>query len=242
MKHNSPKGPQPTGVAIFGQFQSCGLSYLGSRFWVWISLGSGSWAWIFSLGGPCSLPLSSSLIAVNISTKWKRQKKKRKKISSLEATRSLWPSQPRLPPEQSAASGPWQPGLLCICVHPQPGGRAARAAFYSPETKKSRSNSETKNPFPSWHPFLSSPSLLHLPLASVSLPGVCTSLPAPGLGACLPLSSPLAWGRHPSHPKMLLPRWLRCPFEFLPLVFCFWNSAGDEKLISFLERFMGEGR
>lgn len=47
MKHNSLKGPQPTGVAIFGQFQSCGLGYLGSRFWVWISLGSGSWVWIF---------------------------------------------------------------------------------------------------------------------------------------------------------------------------------------------------
>lgn len=145
-----------------------------------------------SLGGPCSLPLSSSLIAVNISTKWKRQKKKkkRKKISSLEATRSLWPSQPRLPPEQSAASGPWQPGLLCISVHRQPGGRAARAAFYNPETKKSRSNSETTRLLPGTRSVTSFPA--PPAPASVSLPGVCTSLPAPGLGTCLPLSSPLA--------------------------------------------------
>lgn len=115
-------------------------------------------------------------------------------------------------------------------------------SFLQSRDKKTRSNSETKNPFPSWHPFLSSPSLLRLPLISVSLPGVCTSLPAPGLGTCLPLPSALGQGRHPSHPKMLLPRWLRCPFEFLPLVFCFWNSAGDKELISFLERLMEEGK
>ena len=155
------------------------------------------------------------------------------------------------------ACGPARPGFLrsrvpplgtgsqdssvYVCIPSRVGGPPEQL-FTIQRQKKSRSNSETKNPFPSWHLFLPPPSLHRLPLASVSLPGACTSLPAPGLGTCLPLPSPLAWGRHPSHPKMLLPRWLRCPLEFLPLVFCFWNSAGDEELISFLERLMGEGK
>jgi len=40
---------------------------------------------------------------------------------------------------------------------------------------------------------------------------------------------------------MLLPRWLRCPFEFLLLVYCFWDSGLRRKgLTSHLERVMGE--
>lgn len=175
--------------------------------------------------GPLSLPLSSSPTAVNISKKWKRQKKKRKKISSLEATRSLRPSRPGLSPEQSYTAGPCSLDFsVYVCIPSQVGGHQS-SFLQSRDRKKSRSNSETKNLFPSRHLFLLPPSLLRLTLASVSPPGSCTSLPAPGPGTCLPLPSPLAQGRHPSHPKMLLPRWLCCPFEFLPLVHCFWNSG-----------------
>lgn len=138
MKHNSPQGPQPTGVAIYGQFPV---------LWAWLSgeqiLGldlPGEWVLglDLSLGGPLPLPLSSSSpIAVNISTKWKRKKKtKKKKISSLEATGSLRPGQPWLSPEQSGAAGPGsQDFSVYVCI-PSRGGQAARAAFYNPETEK----------------------------------------------------------------------------------------------------------
>lgn len=137
-----------------------------------------------------------------IEKKKKDKKTKRKKISSLEATRSLWPGQPGLSPEQSSAAGPWQPGLLCVCVHPPPGWAGCQSSFLqSRDRKKSRSNRETKNPFPSRHLFLSPPSLLCLPLASVSPPGACTSLPAPGPGACLPPPLPSGPGEAPLTPK-----------------------------------------
>lgn len=57
--------------------------------WAWLSgeqiLGldlPGEWVLglDLSLGGPLSLPLSSSPIAVNISKKWKRQKKKKENL------------------------------------------------------------------------------------------------------------------------------------------------------------------
>lgn len=88
-----------------------------------------------SLGGLLSFPLSFSPVAVNISKKWKRQKKKeRKKISSLEATRSLRPSQPGSS-GQSYTAGPWQPGLLRVRVHPQPGGGRQSSFLQSRDRK-----------------------------------------------------------------------------------------------------------
>ncbi|CAI9169702.1 unnamed protein product [Rangifer tarandus platyrhynchus] len=128
MKHNSPQGPKPTGVAIFEQFPVLWARLSGEQI-LGLEL-PGEWVLglDLSLGGPLTPPSSSSSpIAVNISMKWKRKKKKRqkkkerKKISSLEATGSLRPGQPGISPEQSCAAGPWQPGLLHVRVHPPAG-------------------------------------------------------------------------------------------------------------------------
>lgn len=175
--------------------------------------------------GPLSLPLSSSPIAVNISKKWKRQKKKERKSHHLKPPGACGPASPGFLRSRARPLGLGSLDFsVYVCIPSQVGGHQS-SFLQSRDRKKSRSNSETKNLFPSRHLFLLPPSLLRLTLASVSPPGACTSLPAPGPGTCLPLPSPLAQGRHPSHPKMLLPRWLCCPFEFLPLVHCFWNSG-----------------
>lgn len=176
-----------------------------------------------SLGGLLSFPLSFSPVAVNISKKWKRQKKKKERKSHhLKPPGACGPAS-RAPPGRATPLGPGSPDFsVCVCIPSRVA--AARAAFYNPETEKPRSNSETKNLFPSRHLFLLPPSLLRLTLAPVSPPGARTSLPVPGPGSCPP-SLPTGPGEAPSHPKMLLPRWLCCPFEFLPLVYCFWNSG-----------------
>lgn len=174
-----PAGPQPTGVAIFGQFPVLWAGLSGEQIW---GLGLPE-EWVLgldlSLGGPLT-PLSSSPIAVNISTKWKRKKKKTKKkskkISSLEATGHL---QPR--PARTFSGTEPRPALAtrtsCMCTS-QPGWAAARAAFTLQRQNQSRSNSKTKN--------LSFPAPVHH-LCSGRPPGARTSLPAPGPEACLPL-------------------------------------------------------
>lgn len=179
-----------------------------------------------SLGGPLS-PLSSSPIAVNISTKWKRKKKKKtkkkvRKSHHLKPPGTCSPGQPGLSPEQ-CSSQPWQPGLP-VCVHPSRGGQPPEQLFTLQRQNKSRSNSKTKN--------LSFPA----PVLSPLLCPPCISQPSWGvyLTAC-----PRARGLSPlphwpgdkisSHPKMLLPRWLHYPFEFLLLVYHFRTHSRQEE-------------
>ena len=150
MKHNSPQGPQPTGVAIFEQFPV---------LWAWLSgeqiLGldlPGEWVLglDLSLGGP--LTPSSPLLLPHcckyfneMEKKKKRQKKKkRKKISSLEATRSLRPGQPGISPEQSCTAGPWKPGLLHVFVHPQPGWAGRQSSFLQSRDRKQNLEATSK--------------------------------------------------------------------------------------------------
>lgn len=141
MKHNSPQGPQPTGVAIFGQFPV---------LWAWLSgeqiLGldlPGEWVLglDLSLGGPLT---PSSLLLLphcckyfnEMEKKKKKKKRKEKKISSLEATGSLWPSQPGFLQSRAAPLGPGSQDFSVFVCIPSQGGRAATAAFYNPETKQ----------------------------------------------------------------------------------------------------------
>lgn len=86
------------------------------------------------------------------------------------------------------------------------GSRQSR--FYTPE-----SNSKTKN--------LSFPARVPSPLLCRS----CLSPPSWGvyLTACP------AGQETPSHPKMLLPRWLHYPFEFLLLVYHFRTHGRQEE-------------
>lgn len=129
------------------------------------------------------------------------------------------PGQPRLSPEQSSGQ-PWQPGLP-VCEHPSRGGQPPEQLLHSRD--KSRSNSETKNPpFPQRQSFRLCSDLP----APGSPPGACTSLPAPGPEAGLPCPT----GQETSsHPKMLLPRWLHYPFEFLLLVYHFRTHGRREE-------------
>lgn len=80
MKHNSPQGPQPTGVAILGQFPVLWPLLSGEQI-LGLALPE---EWVLgldlSLGGSLTLPFSSSSpTAVNISRKWKRKKRQKKK-------------------------------------------------------------------------------------------------------------------------------------------------------------------
>lgn len=180
--------------------QSCGLGYrLSGEQILGLEL-PGEWVLglDLSLGGPLTPLLSSSSssspIAVNISMKWKRKKKdkkERKKISSLEATRSLRPGQPGICPEPSCAAGPWQPGLLHVRVHPPAGVGGPPEQLF---TIQRQQNLEATSKQRTW--FCRPPPTLPVPrlsLASVSPPGACTSLPAPGLGPS-PLPLPVARG------------------------------------------------
>lgn len=227
MKHNSPQGPQPTGVAGLEQFPVLWARLSGEQI-LGLEL-PGEWVLglDLSLGGPLTPPplsssSSSSPIAVNISMKWKRKKKdkkERKKISSLEATRSLRPGQPGVCPEQSCAAGPWQPGLLHVRVHPPAGvGGPPEQLFTIQRQQNLEATSKQRTWFcrpPQSSQFRASP--WH---QSALLGRVPHCLPQGS--ARLPCPSP--WpGEAPSRPKMLLPRWLRCPFEFLLLVYCFWD-------------------
>lgn len=106
------------------------------------------------------------------------------------------------------ACGPASPGFLrsrarplglgsldfsvYVCIPSQVGGHQS-SFLQSRDRKKSRSNSETKNLFPSRHLFLLPPSLLRLTLASVSPPGACTSLLPQDRGPVYPF--PPHWPR-----------------------------------------------
>lgn len=139
-----------------------------------------------------------------------------------------------------APPGPWQPGLR-VCVHPQPGWAGRQSSFLQSRDRKQNLEATAKQ-------------------RTCFLPGTVSvaSFPAPPvpwhqsalLGLvphCLPQDRglsppplPTGPGEAPSHPKMLLPRWLRCPFEFLLLVYCFWDSGLWRKgLTSHLERVTG---
>lgn len=90
MKHNSPQGPQPTGVAIFGQFPVLWPLLSGEQI-LGLDL-PGEWVLglHLPLGGSLPLPFSSSsLTAVNISRKWKRKKKDKSKRQNT----IMWPFQ-----------------------------------------------------------------------------------------------------------------------------------------------------
>lgn len=195
-------------MAISGQFPVLWAGLSGEQIW---GLGLPE-EWVLgldlSLGSPLT-PLSSSPIAVNISTKRKRKKKTKKKVRKekshhLKPLGTCSPGQPGLSPEQSSGQ-PWQPGLPVLYIPARAGSRQSR--FYTPE-----SNSETKN--------LSFPAPVLSPLLCRS----CISPPSWGayLTACP------AGQETPSHPKMLLPRWLHYPFEFLLLV-CHFRTHGRQE-------------
>lgn len=203
MKHNSPQGPQPTGVAVFEQFPVLWARLSGEQI-LGLEL-PGEWVLglDLSLGGPLT-PSSLFLLLLfphcckyfNEMEKKKKDKKKRKKISSLEATGSLRPGQPGIFPEQSCAAGPWQPGLLHVCVHPPAGvGGPPEQLFTIQRQQNLEATSKQRTVSFPQHLVLSPPPtlLVRLSLASVSPPGACTSLSAPGLGLS-PLPLPVARG------------------------------------------------
>lgn len=74
---------------------------------------------------------------------------------------------------------------MYVCI-PQPGWAGHQSSFLQSRDKQSRSNIKTKNPFPSPGTWFCRLSPFRLSLASVSPPGACTSLPAPGLGLSPP--------------------------------------------------------
>lgn len=131
---------------------------------------------------------------------------------------------------------------MYVCIPAGVGGPPEQLFTIQRQKTKSRSNSETKNLFPSRHCFCRLFPCSACPWPQSALLGrVPHCLPQDrGLS---PPPLPTGPGETPSHPKMLLPRWLRCPFEFLLLVYCFWDSGPRKKgLISHLERLMGEGK
>lgn len=129
-----PAGPQPTAVAIFGQFPVLWAGLSGEQMW---GLGLPE-EWVLgldlSLGGPLTLLfLPYCCKYFNKMEKEKKRQKKSKKISSLEATGHLQP-RPARTFSGTEQRQPWQPGLP-VCTS-QPGWAAVRAAFYTPETKQ----------------------------------------------------------------------------------------------------------
>lgn len=212
-----PAGPQPTGVAIFGQFPVLWAGLSGEQIW---GLGLPE-EWVLgldlSLGGPLT-PLSSSPIAVNISTKWKRKKKRQKKVRKshhLKPPGTCSPGQPGLSPEQSRGQ-PWPPGLP-VCVHPSQGGQPPEQLLHSRDKTNLEATAKQRT-CPSQHRSITS-----------ALAALLGRVPH-----CLPQDqrpvSPCPAGQEtPSHPKMLLPRWLHYPFEFLLLVYHFRTHGRQEE-------------
>lgn len=146
-------------MAISGQFPVLWAGLSGEQIW---GLGLPE-EWVLgldlSLGSPLT-PLSSSPIAVNISTKRKRKKKKdkkkskKRKISSLEATGHL---QPR--PARTFSGTEQRPALAartsCI-VHPSQGGQPPEPLLHSREQQRN------KEPvLPGTGPVTSALSVLH---------------------------------------------------------------------------------
>lgn len=119
---------------------------------------------------------------------------------------------------------------MYVCIPSRVGGPPEQLFTIQRQKTKSRSNIETKNPFPFRHPApVSVASFPHPPLPGISQPSWGVYLTAcPRTWGLSPLPLPTGPGEAPSHPKMLLPRWLRCPLEFLLLVHCFWDSAWEE--------------
>lgn len=189
-----------------------------------------------SLGGPLT-PLSSSPIAVNISTKWKRKKKKTKKkvrkSHHLKPPGTCSPGQPGLSPEQCSGQ-PWQPGLP-VCVHPSRGGSRQSSFLHSRDRTNLEATAKQRT-CPSQH---RSFHLCSVHPASVSPPGACTSLPAPGPEACLPC---------PTGQETRYLHTQRCFCQdgcTIPLSSCFLYitsglTAGRRRLVSHPEK--GKGR
>lgn len=198
-----PAGPQPTAVAIFGQFPVLWAGLSGEQMW---GLGLPE-EWVLgldlSLGGPLTLlflPYCCKYFN-KMEKEKKKTKKKVRKSHHLKPPGTCSPGQPGLSPEQSSGS----PGSQdFLCVHPSQGGQPSEQLFTLQRQNKSRSNSETKN--------LSFPA----PVLSPLLCPPCISQPSWGvyLTACPRARglSPLPTGQETSsHPKMLLPRWLHYP-------------------------------
>lgn len=131
-----PAGPQPTAVAIFGQFPVLWAGLSGEQMW---GLGLPE-EWVLgldlSLGGPLTLlflPYCCKYFN-KMEKEKKRQKKKVRKSHHLKPPGTCSPGQPGLSLSGTEQRQPWQPGLP-VCTS-QPGWAAVRAAFYTPETKQ----------------------------------------------------------------------------------------------------------
>lgn len=143
MKHNSPQGPQPTGVAISGQFPVLWARLSGEQI-----LGldiPGEWVLglDLSLGGhltPSSLLLLLPHCCKYFNEMEKKKKDKKKKKKERKSHHLKPPGACGQPARGFLRSrvAPLGPGSqdfsVFVCI-PSRGGRAARAAFYNPETE-----------------------------------------------------------------------------------------------------------
>lgn len=145
MKHNSPQGPQPTGVAGLEQFPVLWARLSGEQI-LGLEL-PGEWVLglDLSLGGPLTPPplsssSSSSPIAVNISMKWKRKKKKTKKKERkshhLKPPGACGPASPGSVRSRAAPLGPGsQDFSMYVCI-PQPGWAGHQSSFLQSRDNK----------------------------------------------------------------------------------------------------------
>lgn len=164
MKHNSPQGPQPTGVAISGQFPVLWARLSGEQI-LGLDL-PGEWVLglDLSLGGP--LTPSSLLLLLPHCCKYfnemekkkkKTKKKKKRKSHHLKPPGACGPASPGFLRSRAAPPGLAARTSLCTCASPAGVGGPPEQLFTIQRRKtKSRSNSETKNPFPSRHPSVAS--------------------------------------------------------------------------------------
>lgn len=232
MKHKSPQGPS----AHRGGHIWAVPSPVGSA--IWGDLGSGSpWGAGPGLGSPPrgALVTPSSLLLLSYCCKYfnemekeKKKDKKKRKSHHLKPPGACGPGQPRLCGAERAAR-PRQPGLLCVRVHPgRAGGPPEQLFTIQRQTPRSRSNSETKNLFPSRPPAVCHHLLLRPPAPGIRPPALLGRVPH-----CLPQDqrpvcpSPPHWPRGDTlTPKDAFRRdGCATPFAFLLLVLCSWGAG-----------------
>lgn len=183
------------------------------------------------------LLLSSSPIAVNISTKWKRKKKrqkKSKKISSLEATGHLQPRPARTFSLRNRAAAALATRTSCVYIPAGVGSR--QSSFLHSRDKTNLEATAKQRTCPSQHRSFHVCSVLP---ASVSPPGACTSLPAPGPEACLPC--PLA-RRHLHTQRCFCQDGCTTPLSSCFLCITLGLMTGRRRLVSHPEKGQGMRR
>lgn len=217
-----PAGPQPTAVAIFGQFPVLWAGLSGEQMW---GLGLPE-EWVLgldlSLGGPLTLLfLPYCCKYFNKMEKEKKRQKKVRKSHHLKPPGICSPGQPGLFSLRNRAAAALAARTSCVYIPAGVGSR--QSSFLHSRDKTNLEATAKQRTCPSQHRSFHLCSVLP---ASVSPPGACTSLPAPGPEACLPC--PLA-RRHLHTQRCFCQDGCTTPFEFLLLVYHFGTHDRQEE-------------